>query len=126
MILTRSSQQAGIESHSLVADSLVSARRFSTILYIQEIIRSQPEAGIPLGRLFGQSEAGIPLAHITLGKRGESLAPQRRRAADNSHRLALLVSLAACLSRLEAGLTRTAVCNSILSLGASGDFQTHI
>ncbi|GFR75544.1 hypothetical protein ElyMa_003922900 [Elysia marginata] len=37
---------------------------------------SQSEAGIPLGRLFGQSEAGIPLARITLGKRGESLAPQ--------------------------------------------------
>ncbi|GFR95323.1 hypothetical protein ElyMa_004425700 [Elysia marginata] len=42
-------------------------------------MRSQSEAGIPLGRLFGQSEAGIPVAHITLGKRGESLAPQRRR-----------------------------------------------
>ncbi|GFR84362.1 hypothetical protein ElyMa_004148700 [Elysia marginata] len=37
---------------------------------------SQSEAGIPLGRLFGQSEVGIPLARITLGKRGESLAPQ--------------------------------------------------
>ncbi|GFR98801.1 hypothetical protein ElyMa_002777900 [Elysia marginata] len=39
-------------------------------------MRSQSEAGVPLGRLFGQSEAGIPLARVTLGKRGESLAPQ--------------------------------------------------
>ncbi|GFS02119.1 hypothetical protein ElyMa_001115400 [Elysia marginata] len=66
MILTHSSQRAGKESDFLVADSLVSARRFSTTLYIQGIMRSQ-------------SEAGLPLAHITLGKRGESLAPQRRR-----------------------------------------------
>ncbi|GFS21325.1 hypothetical protein ElyMa_006921400 [Elysia marginata] len=59
-----------------MADSLVPARRFSIILYIQEIMRSQSEAAIPLGRLFGQPEAGVPLARITLGKRGESLAPQ--------------------------------------------------
>ncbi|GFR72362.1 hypothetical protein ElyMa_002112600 [Elysia marginata] len=63
MILTRSSQRAGIESDSLEADSLISARRFSIILYIQGFMRSQ-------------SEAGIPVAHITLGKRGELLAPQ--------------------------------------------------
>ncbi|GFR82334.1 hypothetical protein ElyMa_005947800 [Elysia marginata] len=93
MILTRCSQRAGIESDCLVADSLVPARRFSIILYTQGIMRNQSEAGIPLGRLFGQSEAGIPLAHITLGKRGESLAPQRRSAADScSHLLALLLA----------------------------------
>ncbi|GFR60671.1 hypothetical protein ElyMa_005413300 [Elysia marginata] len=42
-------------------------------------MRSRSEAGIPLGQLSAQSVAGIPLARITLGKRGKSLAPQRRR-----------------------------------------------